>query len=232
EAVAFLTKAAAPTAALPLHPFMSVEGHLRSKRRIPAHPHHDMAPFRIDDLKIIVLHMRPGISMTQIDNLPALIELHLPDRRRSPAREHRKDTPELGVFGQKRLGQDMLLLSALAFDKRNPALLAPRSQAPGKVSGHGLHSGIGQSLLASLPDPPPRTESAAGLSEGKIGVDHDAIDTIVTAFQQIGIIAGQIVMRFCCSHQPRLPIWGNPVTGCATKERLFFPALRWEETYS
>jgi hypothetical protein len=63
-----------------------------------------------------------------LTNLSALIELNLPDRRRGAPRQRGKDTPEPGILGQQRFGQRVLLLSALAFDKRNPLLLTPPFQ--------------------------------------------------------------------------------------------------------
>src|SRR5437016_3567940 len=59
EAVAVLDRCDPPALGLPFHPFVTVQDHLRTKWRIAAHSDRDMAPLRIDQMKVEMPHERP-----------------------------------------------------------------------------------------------------------------------------------------------------------------------------
>ena len=125
KTIAFLDHTMAVLAGLALDPFMAIEHDLGSKGRIATNPNHDMAPLRIDDLEIVMLHVRPGSTMAKIDNLALGIVANLPNRCRSSPDEHGKDAAEFWILGQVRFGDPMFFISGMAIDEGDIVLLAP-----------------------------------------------------------------------------------------------------------
>jgi hypothetical protein len=127
KTIAFLDDRIAVVAGLALDPFMTIENDLGAKGRIATHPHHDTPPIRIDDLEVVMLDVRPGILVIDSTDLAFGSELDPPNRAGSSSDEHGKDAPELGIFGEKGLGDLAFVISGLAIDPGNVVLAAPSS---------------------------------------------------------------------------------------------------------
>jgi hypothetical protein len=125
KAIAFLDHAIVLAAGLALDPFMAIENDLGAKGRIATHAHHDMAPIRIEDLEVVMLDVGPGILVSQIQDLAFGTELDPPNGAGSSSDQHGKSALELGIFGEKRLGDLAFVLSGVAIDPGDTVLAAP-----------------------------------------------------------------------------------------------------------
>ena len=106
---------------------VTIENDLGAKRRIATHAHHDMAPIRIEDLKVVMLDVRPGILAIDFKDLAFGTELDPPNRAGSSSDQHGEDALELRIFGQKGLGELAFVISGVAIDPGNVVLAAPSS---------------------------------------------------------------------------------------------------------
>jgi hypothetical protein len=104
---------------------MTIESDLGAKGRIATHAHHDMAPFRIDDLEVVVLDVGPGILVIDFKDVAFGAELDPPNGGGSFTDEHGKDALELGIFGEKGLGDLAFVLSGMTRDPGDTILAAP-----------------------------------------------------------------------------------------------------------
>jgi hypothetical protein len=55
--------------------------------------------------------------------------------------------------------------------------------------------GIVQRGIVTMQQPSPTAQAAAGLTEWEEGIEHQAIHTVVVAFQQFGMVPGKCVGR-------------------------------------
>ena len=110
-----------------LDPFMTIENDLSAKGRIATHAHHDVAPFRILDLEVVMLDMRPGILVIDFKDVAFGTELDPPNGAGGSTDEHGKDALELGIFREKGLGDLAFVISGVALDPGDMVLAAPSS---------------------------------------------------------------------------------------------------------
>ena len=67
---------------------------------LAAQPQGYMPPLRVNQMKIVVLHIRPLAAMLHFDDLVLGVALDLPHRRRSIPGDDQKQPPKLQVFRQ------------------------------------------------------------------------------------------------------------------------------------
>jgi hypothetical protein len=94
------------------------------------------------------------------------------------------------------LGQLVLALIGRAMDQGDVVFLGPGMNPAAETPGH-LHQVVRiQGCIRSGQCSPPGTESPTLLAEGKVAIEYDAIDAILTALEEFLVIRRQVIGLF------------------------------------
>src|SRR5437762_14287579 len=85
-------------------------------------------------------------------------------------------------------------------------------QPSGKGSGHVAQVRVVELGVGAVELAPPSAQAAAGLGHGKVSVEHDAINAIVSAFQELRVVSRKVIGWI---HAHSLTPAASPLTGCA-----------------
>ena len=91
------------------------------------------------------------------------------------------------------IGHVMLAFPRGTVDDRNGVRFGIASHAPAEPAGQPHQMGIVEGFVRSGQCSPPHAEATGTMSHAEVGVQHDAIDTIVAAAQQLLIEFAQSV---------------------------------------
>jgi len=120
-----------------------------------------------------------------------VIGADIPHRRLCPANQDEKQSLGDGGLGTIVLGNVVLALSHRTVDDRNVVRLGVATNAPAKAAGQPHHMSIVQCRVRSGQLPPPQAEATGVMSHTEIPVQHDAINAVIAAAQEIVIKSAQ-----------------------------------------
>src|SRR5579871_4860163 len=102
-------------------------------------------------------------------------------------------TPD-GVAGQELFGNGVLALTSAAVDHGNLAGFGEAAYSTTEASRHGHQMGIVQVFAGAIHQASPPLPKAAGrVAQRVVGVQNEAIDTVIGTLQQVSIPLGQLV---------------------------------------
>ena len=96
-------------------PFVSVEHHLQGKGRMAAHLDGEVAPLFVDEVKVVMIHIRPLLTALQVRHV-TFTAVDLPHQRRCLGHQNQKQTNEVRLLRQISLGELVLALCTGAVD--------------------------------------------------------------------------------------------------------------------
>jgi len=164
----------------------AVEDDLRPERRMPAHLDRHVPEGRVHDVERVVVDELPGLVQVADHSGPGAADLPHGGRRTSyQDQEHAH--PDR-VIAQVLFGDPVLALLGLAVDHRHLVCLGPGANAAGEPAGQPHQMRVVQLLVALLmPTPPPDPEPARVVPEWVIGVEHDPVNAVIAAGQQLAV---------------------------------------------
>jgi hypothetical protein len=171
---------------------MTVEDHLNIKRRMGTEFEGQMSPLRVYHVKRILIDIR-NLGPDVLDLL--LRALDVENGHGRPSNEDTKDPSEAWIFGDVVFCDFMLLFLVLAFtvDQGN-ALFLGISMDPAAKATRKLHKmGIVQVLLVVPQPAPPCPESSGRLPHNEIGIQDNAIDTIINPVKTRLILLAELI---------------------------------------
>ena len=180
------------------HVLVAVADDLRPERRVTRHLDGDVPPHGIDDMEAVVVDI--GRLLGQVADRPSLRSLHVPGRRWGPGhQDHEHPRPQTRMVAKVLLGDEMLALPRSAVDDRHAMDFGPLTNPTGEPAGHAHEVSVVEILVAVVvPSPPPGPEPAGAVSHREVGVEHDPVDAVITAGQQVAIAIRELV-----THPPR-----------------------------
>jgi len=181
-------------ASLSVDPFVTVEHDLYTKRWVTTHLDCDVAPVGIDDVKVVVVDVGPRSPALQVRHT-FVAALDLPDQAGRFGYEYQEDALEAGIRRHILVCQLVLALSRCAVQQWYLAFVCPSVNAAAKPARHLPQVLLIQRLIGPCKLSPPGAERSALLSQWEVAVEHDAVDAIIEAVQQICMICGEVVWR-------------------------------------
>jgi hypothetical protein len=176
ETVVFLGKRDLALPCLRRHILMAIEDNLSRKGGMGTELDRQVSPLRIQDMKGIVV----DISDLPLNVRDALVRaVHMENRRRGNGSKDIEDPLESGVLGKMLFGQFMLLFPLSAVDQGNTLFLSISMNPSAKATRKSHQMGVVKIFIVSPQLTPPGSESSFGLSQNEVGVQNNAIDTII-----------------------------------------------------
>ena len=174
------------------HVFMTVEDHLNIKRRMGTEFDGRMPPLRVQDVERIVIDVR-DLGRDVPDLLLGAMDVE--NRHGCPSNDDTKDPSEGWIFRDVLFCDFMLLFLFLAFtvDQGNPLLLGVSMDSAAKATRKLHEMGVVKILVAPSQLAPPRSESPGTLSHNEIGIEHNAIDTIINPVKTRLILLAKLI---------------------------------------
>src|SRR4249919_118700 len=195
EAVAVLDRHDPLSPGEALHPLVTVQDHLRTKRWIAAHPDRYMTPLLIYQMKVEMPDIRPAFSMPYLGDPTVSIALDFPYRSRSVAFDHEKQAAKFRLVGLVRLRQFVLAVACLRLDDGNTLLGAERMEAARKGPRHFAQMFIVEIRIVAIQTSPPRAHAASRLSQWIESVQHNTVHAVVGPLQQLGVVLRKLIGR-------------------------------------
>jgi hypothetical protein len=158
------------------HVFMTVEDHLGIKGRMRAELDSQMPPLWVHDMKRILIDIR-GLGLDVGDPLLGAVDLE--NGHGCQSSNDAEDASETGIFGDMPFGQFMLPFPTLTVNQRNALLCGISVNPSAKATSESHEMGVVKILIAPSQLAPPGPESSGGLRHNEIGIEHNAIDTII-----------------------------------------------------
>ncbi len=135
-----------------------------------------------------------GRLLDQVANHAALWTLHVPGRGRCAGDQDQEHAGAHPVRRQVLLGDAVLALVVLAVKDRDAIRGGPRSDPPGEAASHPHQVGVVEVLVVVVVQSPPSDpKTTRAVTEREIGVQDDAVHTVVYSGQQIAIACRQLV---------------------------------------
>jgi len=158
--------------------FMTVKDHLSIKGWMRTEFDHEVTPFGVHDVEGIMI----DVAHLGFDVGDALLgALDLEHWHRCQGSDDAEDTSEGRVLGNMLFGQFVLALPSLTVNQGNTLLLRISMNPSAKATRKPHEMGIVEILIASSHLTPPGSESSGGLGKDKIGIEYNAIDTIINS---------------------------------------------------
>jgi hypothetical protein len=179
---------------------MTVEDHLSIKGRMRAELDSQMPPLWVHDMKRILIDIR-GLGLDVGDPLLGAVDLE--NGHGCQSSNDAEDASETGIFGDMLFGQFMLPFSTLTVNQRNALLCGISVNSSAKATRESHEMGIVKILIVPSQLAPPSSESSGGLGHNEIGIEHDAIDTIICAVKIALIIVTELIWHHHLSSPPR-----------------------------
>ena len=183
-------------------PFVTVEQNLNTKRGMPTHLDRHMPPFFVDKVKMIMVYIGPGPLPLQMRN-PILTRSDFPYQRRGLGYQDQEKSLKLRIAGPMLLGQLVFAHPRLTMEERNTLLFGIRMDPATEASSHPLQMFLIEALVGIGQLSPPVAKPAALLAQGKIAVEHNPVHTVITSFQKLFVVLGEIVIFHQASPHPR-----------------------------
>src|SRR5713226_7855664 len=179
EAIPLLDEIEVSPAGLAGDVLVPVQDDLRAERGMAGHLDGDVAPVGVHDVEGLVIHVWQLVG--QVDATPARA-LDIPDRGyRAGDQDHEQPTAD-GVLGEIVLGDVMLALPAAAVDDGDVVRLGEPSNAAAKAASQTHEVRVVELVLgAAHQSPPPQPKPAGRVAQRVVGVQNNAIDTVVSA---------------------------------------------------
>lgn len=176
--------------------FMAVEHNLSIEGRMWTQFDSYMSPVIIDNVKRIMIDVWLRLFLADINTTVAVMS-HIPHRTGSPSNQDIGKTAKSCIFGKILLGNFMFTLTTLTMNKWDSILISISANPAGKSSGKTYQMHIVKILIPTAGQPAPLcAETAIGLGHDEIGIENNAINTIIRAVQKILIICAEIVKSF------------------------------------
>jgi hypothetical protein len=175
------------------HVFMTVEDHLSSEGRMRAEFDGQMPPLRVYDMKRILIDIR-GLGLDVGDPLWRAMDLE--NGHRCQSSDDTEDASKTGIFGDMLFGQFMLPFSTLTVNHRNALRFGISVNPSAKSTRESHEMGIVQILIVSSQLAPPGSESSSRLGQDEIGIEHNAINTIICALKILLIGVAELVRNY------------------------------------
>jgi hypothetical protein len=192
EAVALLLDGDGVRVGLAVDPFVPVEHELHPERWVPADLDRDVAPLLVDQVKVVVVDVGPGLLAGQVRR-PGLALRHLPHQGRRLRDQDEKEALKRRVLGQILLRHLVLARARDAVDHRDVVCVGVGVQPPAETSRQALQMLLVQRRVGASQAPPPGAEAPTLLAERNVAVQDDPVDAVVVPVEQILMIGGEIV---------------------------------------
>jgi hypothetical protein len=173
-----------------------IDNDLGAPGGIATQAHHHVAPLRVDDLKVIVLDIGPLFGPPQLRDLTLAVAPHLPQRGGGASDQHGEDPTKGWILGPMRARDLIFEVVRATFNPENALLPTMRLEPPGQVPGHLPQRLVAQTGIIAFPLAPKGAEAAAGLPQGVVAVDDQAIHAIVIGLDQVLMISGKGIRCF------------------------------------
>src|SRR5450759_2328579 len=177
------------------HIVMAVQNYLCAKGMVTTHLDRDMTPFRIPDMKRIMIHKWHRLLAPDTAKLASVGSLRFPYRHSCFAYQDQKQPRCPVVISQIRVGNLELLILGVAIYQHYSFRLGIRAHTAAKPPCHS-HQEIGvQSIVRPKQGTPPCDHSPGLLSQRIICVQYDSIHAIVAVLDQILVVLRELVHR-------------------------------------
>jgi hypothetical protein len=162
------------------HILMSIEDNLSGKGRMGTEFDRQVPPLRVQNMEGIMI----DVSDFSLNVGDAFVRaVHMENRRRGNGTEDIEDPPESRVLGKMLFGHFMLLFPCSAVDQGDPLFLSIGMNPAAKATREPHQMGVVKILIASPQPTPPGSESSGGLGQNEVGVQNNAVDTIIGSGQ-------------------------------------------------
>src|SRR6476620_1402622 len=182
-------------------PFVSVEHHLHAKGRMTTHLDGEMSPLFVDEVKVVVIDVRPGLAGFQMRHL-ALATCDLPHQGGRLGHQNEKKAGKVRIFWQMLFGEPVLAFSSGAVDKRQAVGFGIVVDPSAKSSRHAYQMLLVEALIGAGQIAPPTAKTASAVAARKIAVNYDAIDTVIAPLQGVTEIVREVIVLFHAKDAP------------------------------
>ena len=118
----------------------------------------------------------------------------VPHRCNRPSHQNQEESAFDGVGGEELFSNVVLTLTSAAVNDRDVPGFSEAAHPTTEATGHTHQMGVVQLLVGAIHQaPPPGPKPAGRVAQAVVGVQDDAIDTVVRTLQQISIPLGQLV---------------------------------------
>ena len=171
---------------------MTVEHDLRAKGGMARHLDGEVSPVGIHDVKGVVVNKGP-LGLQVLDD-PLAGPLHLPERGHGPTHQHQEHAANIGIFLQMCFGDFVLSFFAVAIDDGHAVRSRPATHPAAEAPRHPHQVCIVQFVIGTVVQPsPPGTKATRRVSQPKVAIQNDTIDTVVAAIKQIRIVVAEFI---------------------------------------
>ena len=188
KTVSFLRKANSCPVRLTGYVLVPVQDDLRGEGGMPADLDGDMAPFRIQDMKGIVVHVGHGLFTFEMMG-PG----DLPYRSLGATDQDEKQSLSDAGLGQIFLCEVVFPFPRAAVDDRNSMRLGVGAKAPTEATRHPHQMRVVQRVVGSGQGPPPDMKASGRMAHTEVGIQNDPIHTIVAAGEKILIMVAESI---------------------------------------
>lgn len=152
----------------------------------------EMAPVRVQDVEGVVVDVRfPDLDIL---DLALGRPPHIPNRRHGSRHQNQKHPMHRGVLAEVLLGDAVLLFLRAAIHDGNAVGLGERSHAATEAPCHSHPVAVVQFFFGAVVHSPPPTAKATGrIAEPEIGIQHDAVHTLVAAVEKLAVVTTQLI---------------------------------------
>jgi hypothetical protein len=189
KAVALLCKAYPAFSGLRSYVLMAVEKDLSPEGRVPRHFNGEVSPVGVQNMERVVVYVGPRFLFFQV----SVGGLNLPYGRGCARDKNQKNSPAVRVGGQVFFCNEVLTLAALTVNEGYAFAFGPTVQTSAEPSGHSHEVIIVQVLIMAMKSSPPGTKASSPLAHGIIGVQHNAVHTVVESVEQVAVILAEWV---------------------------------------
>ena len=149
---------------------MTVQDHLGVERRMAPDLDSDVAPFRIEDMERVVVHIRHRLLSFDV-----VSRADIPHRRLRPTDQNQKQALGDRRLGEIFFGKLMLALPCRTVDHGDAVCLGITANATAEPAGQPHKVGVFERLVRSGQRPPPHPEPARTMAHASIMIDVIAI---------------------------------------------------------
>ena len=175
---------------------MAVEHNLSIEGRMWTQFDSYMSPVIIDNVKQIMIDVWLRLFLADIDTA-VTVTSHITHRTGSTSDQDAEKTSESRIFGKILLDNFMFTITTLTMNKWDTFSISISTNPAGESSGktHQMH--VVEIVIPTVGQPaPPGSETTIGLSHNKIGIENNAINTIICAVRKIVVICAEIAKSF------------------------------------
>jgi hypothetical protein len=146
------------------HVFVAVQNDLRSERRMATHLDRQMPPVRIEDMKRIMIDVRPGLFGHELAEFTCAGHLRFPNKGRGLRNQDQEQSGFGLMSGDMLFRHFVLLFAGRAVDNRDLVLLCPGTQTPAEPPRHAYEVIIVEVGIGSVQRAPPNSQPSTSLA--------------------------------------------------------------------